>query len=455
MKSSQEWASGRIRRWFFKTPTANFDTDELIPTVRIVGKDGYITYRGIAPIRLLDHHPMLPLFRFVRLDQLQKPEEINFVLEPVRSGGQKAEVKGHFRITSDRPIKRVELRSMMDGPMPYTSEALPFDPESPSFNLGSELRLSWKGLVHEAKPSEVVEDFDPWYLPLRAEKEAGIPDEDLHIVKGNFLLSTSDLHDPRGALYLFISYRNGGTYSSEPKMLPRVKRKQNATVTVFDWEERGERGFRLVPKRKRNIPLGEAKVAEWSLGNLNSNQKKVTGGSRFGWPLYLGYGPNTRHYRGTKENHPTVVQGENGYLSFDGKDDIVRLPSYVFPPAAFSVSLVIRVKNLPSKEATLMFGNRGLLHVKLLADGRVSITRYGGPELISSTAVSEGEWTEVTFSDDGRELRITVGGEAVSLSHKPWDISINWAFADLVVIGGRPGGTFYEGDVRAVRLFIN
>lgn len=464
----------QMLRWHFKTPTFSTNAGALVPVVTVQpDKQNKQTYHGLAPVRLTDHHPMLPTYRFVRLDELTRPQVLNFEARPSSSNtSQQATVQGRFDVESDRPIKRIELRSIMDQPMPYRSAQLPFDPENSSFDLDAVDtggRLSWKKEARVTKASEVVPDFDPWFLPL----QGAVPNENTQAlvhVTGEFNVDTRKAHDPQGMVYLFVEYMDGGTWSTPPRLLP-ASGAPLAETTVCRWEPVDETTFRLEPVRRRELSLSLSTIGNWDFTEVTNGIERVWGSDRFGWPIYLGYGPNNRFYRGSVDNRPSVVlQGSEHYLHFDG-NDLLRLADRVFPAGPFSLSLTLRAQ--PSDHAVpLVFHGRKLLTLTLQPDGRIEMERLG-IKLISEEKLPPNQWSVVQVGDDGSRLWLKIGDTpSQTLEHEPFEMALNIPFADIVAIGAKPKqgrtpgdakilgkkestGGMFVGDIKCLRLSID
>jgi len=430
---AEVWAGGRIRRFAFSAPTVGLDADALNPRITVRRGDGERTvWRGVAPIRLMAHHPMLPLYRFTRLDRVRKPEQVVFeVADSAVDDTGEATVRGHFRVVSDKPIRSVQVRSSVDVPQPYASDALAFSPE---------VSIRERG-------------YNPWYLPLRSEMP-GIPPEPLHRVEGAFDLGSRRLRDALCGVYLFVEYRDGGTWATETRFHSGRENAGSTRMPLLDWRPvPGTDATRLETEGGARIPEAQAVIADWPMSRAAREGDALVGAGRYGWRLYLGYGPNQRRHQGDAGNAPQMAEADGRrFLRFDGRDDVARLPQRVFPPAAFRLELRVRLRELPDQPTPLFVANRGLLRLEARPDGTVAMHRLGA-KVRSTQRVPVGEWFSLGAEDDGEALRLTVDGDEAVSPHEPLRFAGSGVpYADLAVFGGRSGNGFAAMDLARATL---
>ena len=430
-------------------------TKAVSPLVTVANADGReTTFRGIAPVRILDHHPVNPLYRFTRLETVREPETCAFEVyhRPVADNDVTV-IEGRFRIQSQKALKRVELRTMTDDLLGYESE------RAPERYTREQLHLeSWHVGIEASKQP-------PWnrfYLPVKAPEN----DADRGRMQGTFRVDGVQTRDPFAMVYLFIEYQDGSTYATRPRVdgVPQQRGAARPETVVFDLGEilTGE-SITWEPVRRKSIAWPTAVVADWKMEAIAGHRTAkagdghpyLAGEGRYGHPLYPGYGPNTRRYRGTEANRPSIgVSGDVTGLVFDGADDVARLPDRIFPAGTPRVEMRFRFTEVPASEQWLFYAKNRLFGLKLLPGGKLLLIR-GDKTLRSKKTLEPGKTHTVAAGDDAERLYIVADGELMAQKKReaPFELGFYSSFwNDLLMLGGGHRGDHFKGVISRVRI---
>ncbi|GAB2937066.1 exo-alpha-sialidase [Streptomyces mayteni] len=200
--------------------------------------------------------------------------------------------------------------------------------------------------------------------------------------------------------------------------------------------------------------------------------------AHFGEPFLggrTGTGPTTRdaaHGARTAPviGGPTTTEGRFGSaLTFDGRDDAVRLPYRPEQPLGsgdFTVSLWFRYTATGGSHPFLWMGGVGSNNPQVWvrgepASGRVRAlitTRDGSSaptsaNLDTAGAYNDGQWHHLAFTREDGELRLSIdGGTALATADRPGSVSRNSTFG--VHLGQRPDSLQYmTGALDEVRVY--
>lgn len=430
---------GAVQVFPFTIPTTNqvFDGQQaVVPVVYTEGEEGSQIRRGLSPIRLTRHHPTNPLYQFYRLDRLKKPTELSFSYNSITGDAQC--VTGAFSIRNDSaPFRRVELRDLNDRVIPFSSDLIAQLDKLPSA-AADEHEQTWFAGLSEDRTS-------PFYLPLS---------QPTNCLTGHFSFKTGDIHDAAGMSYLFVEYADGTTWSSKPRLIDWTKK--TAQTTVFDLSDSEV----WKPIGSEALPAEDTVIGDWDFSDYNTN--RLYAGSAFipdrglyGFPLYLGYGPNRRTYRDSEAKHPSF-DAKNKSFVFSGQEQVLRLADFVFPPGAFSAEFEVKPEGRIQNQ-WLLWHKRGAANVQLLTNGHVLFSRGEKENQVSLQSrgrLKAGEWNRIRVGDDGQRLFIYINGNLDSVTlHKPLKlIEPVSTWSDLILIGGSTSEGFFKGEMRRVSL---
>ncbi|MBN1556996.1 MAG: hypothetical protein JW951_02485 [Lentisphaerae bacterium] len=413
----------------------------LTPVVYAEDASGRVrAFRGLNPVRLRRHHPTTPMNQFVRLDQVRAPASLEFTLRP-KTNPCAAEVE--FAVAAGPvPLRRIELR---DG----RGEAVPFDSDVP-------LRMDVVGKMpfvddEGANPSwfEGLEEdrSGPFYLPLARPVDRA---------SGSAHIDTRAIHDPRAMLCLFLEYEDGATWASRPDFVALDGGELRWPVIDFQ----GEKEETRVPVGEERLAAAAAVVAHWDAasyrpGHTFNGAPAVLDSGCMGYPLYLGYGPNSRILKDSPERHPEY-NAEEGVFELSGTNQVFRLHDFVFPAGAFTIEFEIRPDGFDGMQA-LLWHKRDLADIRLDTRGRVLFARGENENrigLASNTRLQAGEWSRVTLGDDGKQLFLFIDGKPdATLCHRPlWLNEPHSTWSDIILVGGRLRDRYFRGAFRELRI---
>ena len=410
------------------------DVRSVTPVVRIYDGKKLGEIRGIPPVRVSENHPVTPIYRFTRLDQIQKPQQADFKVTYDDQENTRV-IRGKFLIKADKPVKRFEIRSYFDVPMIFESQRSPKMPSLLNFD-------SWKFGLPKSDGKDYIPKNFAFYLPL-ANTDSESENQN---VEGTFTIDTRDCEDPLGMVYYFLEYKDGSTYSSKPYICRTNVKNTSWQGTVFDW------GFSKDWQPLYTYPLEEkeALVGDWDFANVDRKIPYYTeffegikDSGYYGKPLHLGYGTCTFIYKGTESNWPCITTRDNlSVLYFDGVDDIVRLPITTSPAGAMTLEMKVNPETL-EKEQWMLFQDRAFLNIKLLKDGIVRFSR-GDKSVSSIIPIQANEWSTIRISDDGWNLKISINGkpagkleyDTIKLAERGISGRSNAIFSILTILGG-------------------
>ncbi len=415
----------------FSVPTtaAVFDGQDVL--VPVLYPSGTNAVRGLSPIRLTRNHPTNPMYQFYRMDQLRQPSSLQFSYTSVPANGQTNAVQGSFQITagSTNLLKRVEIRDMNNYAVPYEGGNFP----------------------------AISNTNEVYYLPFDPPYSNSL--------SGTFGFTPAKLHDASAMTYLFVEYTDGAIWSSPPQGVGFTN--GTAQTTVFELGPMTADPSLWIPSSCENLSTSEVCVADWHMSDYNSaatynGYKYVPDRGLYGFPLYLGYGPNTRTYTGTTNNYP--IPGVN-YLSFNitgtgNSGQVMRLPDFALPPGALSVEIEFWPLNI-TEEQYLLWHSRGGLVVKL-QNGHITVSRgenvNGSTNLISLTSaqtIPAHYWRTIRVGDDGSLLYIYIDGQLDSISaHTPLEVVEPMStWNNLILVGGSTCVTnSFHGHIRTLNI---
>jgi hypothetical protein len=397
-------------------------------------------FRGLNPVRLRRHHATTPMHQFVRLDQLRAPASLEFNVQPKTNSCAAA---AEFAVEAGPvPLRRIELR---DG----RGEAVPFGSDAP---LRMEVIGTMPVIDDEGASEGWFEGMEtdrsgPYYLPLArpVDRAAGSADVD-----------TRAIHDPRAMLNLFLEYEDGATWASRPDFVELGG--GEARWPVIDFQ--GGREETRAPVGEERLAASASVVAHWDAasyrpGHTFHGAPAILDSGCMGYPLYLGYGPNSRKLKDSPERHP-VYDAEEGVFELSGTNQVFRLHDFVFPAGAFTIEFEIRPDGFDGMQA-LLWHKRDLADIRLDPRGRVLFAR-GEREhrigLASNTRLKAGEWSRVTLGDDGTQLFLFIDGKLdATLFHRPlWLNEPHSTWSDILLVGGRLKDRYFDGALRELKI---
>lgn len=420
---------GSVDIFHFTVPTTNavFDGQQaLVPVIYTAEGSTTITNRGLSPIRLTRHHPMNPLYQFCRLDRLSEPSSLQFSYTSVPADGQTNVVQGNFQITAGPTnlLKRVELRDLNDYAVPFSGGNFP------------------------AISGDTNEVF---YMPL---------DTPTNSLNGTFEFSTHRLLDASAMTYLFIEYENGATWSSPPQWIDFTNNITSATVFSDSSTDDTESVWTTYSCEEQSV--SDASVADWDFSAYDSGQTYngspyIPDSGLYGFPLYLGYGPNTRMYVGTSSNYPVFNSGAFNFNSNGDDEQVLRLADFTLPPGALSVEFELYPQDI-THEQYLLWHRRAGITVSLETGGQIKISRGESTNEISLTStqpISAQQWHTVRVGDSGSQLYMYIDGALDSTcSHDPLVLPESvGTWSDLVLVGGSTDSAkSYHGKMRRLQI---
>lgn len=383
----------RVFPFTVETTQSEFDAQQvLVPVVYATSGGTVVTNRGMSPIRLTRHHPMNPLFQYYRLDQLREPDSMQLSYTSVPADGLSTQVSGEFEVSSSQfDFARVELRDLNNYTVPFSGGNFP---------------------VISAGTNEA------FYLPLNSSTNE---------VDATFSFNTTDLLDASAMTYLFVEYTDGCTWAGSPKLIEF----SNTTVasTVYDLGEVPIYTSVWNVCGSEALSVSEACIADWDFGNYDAGEAYngapyIPDSGLYGFPLYLGYGPNTRTYKGTTNNYPEYNAGVMEFNTMGDQGQVLRLPDFALSPGAVNVEMDVLLLNTV-QEQDILWHRQGGLTVKL-ENGYLYVIRgleNNQISLQSTRILSSSTWYNLQVGDTGGWLYICIDGQLdASAMHSPLEL---------------------------------
>jgi len=298
-------------------------------------------------------------------------------------------------------------------------------------------------------------------------------------------INTRDYNDAAGMVYGIFKDRNGHVHYTFPEVVTDTSTAVNAqsfNISAMDrWVATG--GIYGIPGKLSEIgswTLDQSAPLKFNFTgqpitnssgnqvlfdyNANGKYAEVLNRSYWGYRLFLGFGPNERNYQDNPDFHP-VYQSGTGYI-FDGTNDIMRFKKDFLPAGTLKVRMVFTPNIL--KDSYLLYHKTAQCTIKLRSDGRIEFTRgqlsASGAEIklttsASYTTVKAGQQHTLLCIDNGDTLRVWIDGvwgpqQLDYVTEREFNLYRSF-YSDLFLIGGTGtsgDSTYFDGSIRQVEI---
>lgn len=302
-------------------------------------------------------------------------------------------------------------------------------------------------------------------------------------VDQTIVFDTRDYNDAAGMVYGVFRDQNGHVQYTFPEVVNDTS--TAVAVQSFDVSAEG----RWVPANTYSIPEKLSEIGCWFfdssapqrfdyIGRLitNTNNEdvlfdynddgefaEVANQSFWGYRLFLGFGPNERHYLDNPAYHPVYTNGI-GYV-FDGTNDIMRFKKDYLPAGSLSFRIVFTPDTV--KDCYLLYSSTTQCNLKLRADGRVEFTRgvlsVPGQSITltgSDPCITANQECTLFCTDDGDCLRMWVGTnstpDVLDYGTEREFVQYRSFYTELFLIGGTQNTTgqdHFDGSVKELQIW--